>query len=239
MRPKSRQNDFGGSFGGPVWIPKIYDGHNRTFFFFNYEMYRDRVSTNNGFETVPTTAYRNGDLSYLLTGQQIGTDPLGRPIMNGAIYDPATTRTVNGQVVRDPFPNNYINPNRFDPVAAKVLAYLPTPVNDSPTKNYPDIFPANKFQWIPSIKIDHTLTSNIHLSGYYSSQSTDKDNGGDGLPDPISARRYQVIRSHTIRINADDVLTPALVLHAGGGFQRYHNPDTTPLTTFDQRPRSV
>ena len=42
MRPKSRQNDFGGSFGGPVWIPKIYDGHNKTFFFFNYEMYRDR-----------------------------------------------------------------------------------------------------------------------------------------------------------------------------------------------------
>jgi hypothetical protein len=234
VRPKSRQNDFGGSFGGPVWIPHIYDGHNKTFFFFNYEMYRDRVSTDNGFETVPTAAYRNGDLSYLLTGTVIGKDPLGRPIMNGAIYDPATTRTVNGQIVRDPFPNNQIPTSRFDPVAAKILALVPNPTNGSPTKNYPDIFPANKFQWIPSIKMDHTLTNNIHLSGYYSYMATDKDNGGDGLPDPISARRYQVIRSQTIRINADDVLTPTLVLHVGGGFQRYYNPDTTPLTSFNQ-----
>src|ERR1700760_1094504 len=138
VRPKSRQNDFGGSFGGPVWIPHIYDGHNKTFFFFNYEMYRDRVSTDNGFETVPTAAYRNGDLSYLLTGEQIGTDPLGRPVLNGAIYDAATTRTVDGQIVRDPFPNNQIPTSRFDPVAAKILGYIPDPTNSSPTKNYPD-----------------------------------------------------------------------------------------------------
>ncbi len=75
VRPKSRQNDFGGSFGGPVWIPKIYDGHNRTFFFFNYEMYRDRVATNNGFETVPTAAYRNGDLSYLPPASRLARIP--------------------------------------------------------------------------------------------------------------------------------------------------------------------
>lgn len=135
--------------------------------------------------------------------------------MNGAIYDPATTRTVNGQTVRDPFPNNFINPSRFDPVSAKILSLIPGPTNGSPTNNYPVIFPANKFQWIPSIKLDHTLTSKIHLAGYYATQATDKDNGGDGLPDPISARRYQVIRSQTVRINADDVITPSIVLHAG------------------------
>ena len=235
VRPKNRKNDFGGSFGGPVWIPKLYDGHERTFFFFNYEMYRDRANTSSGFKTVPTTAYRNGDLSYLLTGKQIGTDPLGRPIMNGAIYDPATTRTVNGQTVRDPFPNNYISPSRFDPAATKVLSLIPNATNSSPTNNYPIIFPANKYQWIPSIKLDHSITRNMHLSGYYSMQATDKDNGGDGLPDPISARRYQIIRSHTLRINMDDVVTPTIVLHAGIGFQRYYNPDSTPNTTFDQK----
>ena len=233
-RTKIRQNDFGGSFGGPVWIPKIYNGHDKTFFFFNYEMYRDRVNTNNGFRTVPTAAERGGDLSSLLTGTQIGTDPLGRPIMNGAIYDPATTRTVNGQVVRDPFPNNQIPVGRYDPVAAKILALIPNPVNNQATGNYPIIFPANKFQWIPSIKIDHALTNDIHLSGYYALTATDKDNGGDGLPDPISERRYQVIRANTVRINMDDVIRPTLVLHAGIGFQRYHNPDTTPLTNYNQ-----
>jgi Carboxypeptidase regulatory-like domain len=235
VRPKVRQNDFGGSFGGPVWIPKIYNGHDKTFFFFNYEMYRNQVFTNNGFRTVPTAAQRGGDFSSLLTGTQIGTDPLGRPIMNGAIYDPSTTRTVNGQVVRDPFPNNQVPMNRYDPVATKILALIPSPTNTAAINNYPIIFPANKFQWIPSIKIDHTLTSNIHLSGYYALTATDKDNGGDGLPDPISARRYQVIRSNTVRINVDDVINPTLVLHAGVGFQRYHNPDTTPITNFDQK----
>jgi hypothetical protein len=235
VRPKVRQNDFGGSFGGPVWIPKVYNGRDKTFFFFNYEMYRDQVDTNNGFRTVPNAAERAGDFSSLLTGTQIGTDPLGRPIMNGALYDPSTTRTVNGQVVRDPFPNNQIPVGSFDPVAAKILTYIPNPVNDQATGNYPIIFPANKFQWIPSIKIDHSLTSNIHLSGYYALTATDKDNGGDGLPDPISARRYQVIRSNTVRINMDDVIRPTVVLHAGIGFQRYHNPDTTPITNFDQQ----
>jgi hypothetical protein len=234
VRPKVRQNDFGGSFGGPVWIPKVYNGHDKTFFFFNYEMYRDQVDTNNGFRSVPTAAERGGDFSSFLTGTQIGTDPLGRPIMNGAIYDPATTRTVNGQVVRDPFPDNQIPTSRYDPVAAKILALIPNPVNSQTIGNYPIIFPANKFQWIPSIKIDHALTSNIHLSGYYALTATDKDNGGDGLPDPISARRYQVIRGTTVRINADDVITPTVVLHAGIGYQRYHNPDTTPITNYDQ-----
>jgi hypothetical protein len=234
VRPKVRQNDFGGSFGGPIWIPKVYNGHDKTFFFFNYEMYRDQVDTNNGFRTVPTAAERGGDFSSLLTGTQIGTDPLGRPIMNGAIYDPATTRTVDGQVVRDPFPNNQVPMSRYDPVATKILALVPNPVNNAAVNNYPVIFPANKFQWIPSIKIDHALTNNIHLSGYYALTATDKDNGGDGLPDPISARRYQVIRSNTVRINMDDAIKPTLVLHAGVGFQRYHNPDTTPITNFDQ-----
>jgi hypothetical protein len=234
VRPKVRQNDFGGSFGGPVWIPKIYNGHDKTFFFFNYEMYRDQVDTNNGFRTVPTVAERNGDFSSLLTGTVIGTDPLGRPIMNGAIYNPATTRTVNGQVVRDPYLNNQVPMSQFDPVAVKILALIPQPVNGQATGNYPIIFPANKFQWIPSIKMDHALTSNIHLSGYYALTATDKDNGGDGLPDPISARRYQVIRGTTVRINADDVIKPTVVVHAGIGYQRYHNPDTTPITNFDQ-----
>jgi hypothetical protein len=234
VRPKVRQNDFGGSFGGPVWIPKVYDGHDKTFFFFNYEMYRDQVDTNNGFRTVPTAAERGGDFSSLLTGTVIGTDPLGRPIMDGAIYDPSTTRTVNGQVVRDPFPDNQVPMNRYDPVATKILALIPNPINGAATNNYPIIFPADKFQWIPSIKMDHALTTNIHLSGYYALTATDKDNGGDGLPDPISARRYQVIRSNTVRINMDDVIKPTLVLHAGIGFQRYHNPDTTPITNFDQ-----
>src|SRR5579871_5543719 len=62
IRPRNRRNDFGGTVGGPVWIPKIYNGHNRTFFFFSYEMFRE--SSGLPFsDTVPTAAYRNGDFS--------------------------------------------------------------------------------------------------------------------------------------------------------------------------------
>ncbi len=73
LRPPNRQNDFGGSIGGPVWIPKVYNGHDRTFFFFNYEMYRKHQATDT-FGTVPTAAMRNGDFSSVLTGKILNTD---------------------------------------------------------------------------------------------------------------------------------------------------------------------
>jgi len=57
-RPRNRRNDYGFTVGGPVWIPKIYNGKNRTFFFFNFEQYREKVAINNQEETVPTVAYR-------------------------------------------------------------------------------------------------------------------------------------------------------------------------------------
>src|SRR5258707_2320417 len=63
VRPQVRRHDFGGSIGGPVFIPKVYQGKDRTFFFFNYEMFRDRQNKVNGYGTVPTDAFRNGDFS--------------------------------------------------------------------------------------------------------------------------------------------------------------------------------
>ena len=129
----SGELDFGGSFGGPVVIPHLYNGHNKTFFFFAYEEYHNTQTLNNGTITVPTTAYRNGDLSSLLLGPIVDSngapvlDCLGRPMINGAVYNPATTRTAtctdgSTAVVRDPFPNNFIGaPSTWDPVAQKVL----------------------------------------------------------------------------------------------------------------------
>ena len=106
LRPRSRSHDYGFSVGGPVVIPKLYNGRNRTFFFFNWEEWRQKSASSGTFATVPTAAYRQGDFSRALTGRQLGTDVLGRPIMENQIYDPLTSRVVNGQIVRDPFPNN-------------------------------------------------------------------------------------------------------------------------------------
>ncbi|HYP07871.1 MAG TPA: carboxypeptidase regulatory-like domain-containing protein, partial [Bryobacteraceae bacterium] len=124
-RPRSRKHNFGATLGGPVILPKLYDGRNRTFFFANYEMFRTNVTTAGNLQTLPTDAYRSGDFSAALTGRQLGTDPLGRPIMENTIYDPATSRVVNGVVVRDPFPGNIIPQSRLDPVALKIQNLIP------------------------------------------------------------------------------------------------------------------
>ncbi|MEI6432182.1 MAG: hypothetical protein WCP07_08385, partial [bacterium] len=88
--------DYGGTIGGPVLIPRLYNGKNKTFFFFNLERYRDREALYAGITTVPTQAYLTGDLSNNLlvtANRNIGTDFAGRAIIQNAIYDPATSVT--------------------------------------------------------------------------------------------------------------------------------------------------
>jgi hypothetical protein len=235
-KTKIRQHDFGGTFGGPVWIPKLYNGRDRTFFFFSSEVYYQKDNRFNGFGTIPTSQYRNGDFSQLLTGRVLGKDVLGRDILEGAIYDPATTRTVNGQIVRDPFPGNKIPTSRFDPVAAKIQSLFPAV---APTyanllvNNFERRFDYRRVEQIYSWKVDHNVTQNAKVSVYFGMQRTRKDNGQDGLADPISKRRDQPITSKTVRINYDHTLRPTLLNHFGIGYQRYYNPDTTPITEYD------
>ena len=125
VKPPNRRNNFGGSIGGPATIPGLYDGRNRTFFFYTLEQFR-QIETRSGLlQTMPTDRMRNGDFGEALTGRRLGTDPLGRPIMENAIYDPRTTQVVNGQIVRDPFPGNVIPRELLDPVALKIQDYIP------------------------------------------------------------------------------------------------------------------
>jgi len=234
VRPQSRKSDFGASVGGPVWVPKVYNGHDRTFFFFNYEMYRSHQG-NDIFGTVPTDAMRMGDFGSILTGRVLGTDPLSRSILENVIYDPSTGQVVNGLTVRDPYSNNKIPASALDLVALKVQALLPHATRAGNVTNFEEKFVLSKIQAIPSIKVDHNFNERSHLSVYYSQQRTDKDNSQDGFPDPLSARRFQTIRSHTTRLNYDHTLTPTILLHLGAGYQRYNNPDTAPpnIIAFD------
>jgi hypothetical protein len=160
VRPNAKKNDFGGSVGGPVVIPKVYDGHDKTFFFVNVESYLDRKVISGQFITVPTVAMRTGDFSSILTGRNLGTDPLGRPILENAIYDPNTARSVNGQTVEDVFPGNIIPKSAIDPVAAKVQALIPLPTNSNLVNNFAQFAPNPRTQIITTGKADHS-TSNI------------------------------------------------------------------------------
>jgi Carboxypeptidase regulatory-like domain/TonB dependent receptor-like, beta-barrel len=235
-KTRIRQHDFGGTFGGPVKIPKLYDGSNRTFFFFNLEVYHQREARFGGFGNLPNAAYRNGDFSNLLTGRVLAQDPLGRDILEGSLFDPTTGRVVNGRVVRDPFPNNIIPTSRFDPIAANIQSMMPPPdpqYADRLNNNFERRFQYRRIEQIPTWKVDHSFSTNSKIAFYFGMQRTRKDNGQDGLPDPISQRRDQPITSKTIRVNHDYFFTPTMINHFGIGYQRYYNPDTTPITDYD------
>lgn len=107
--PVYQDNRYGASGGGPVVIPRLYDGRNKTFWYFTWEANKFGDPNNSSTQTVPTEPMRRGDFSGLLA--------LGPSYQ---IYDPATTRPDGkGGYVRDPFPNDVILANRLDPVASQ------------------------------------------------------------------------------------------------------------------------
>jgi hypothetical protein len=227
-KPRSRKHDFGFTVGGPVYLPKLYDGRNRTFFFFNLEMYRNTIRSAATPRTVPTAAYRDGNFSTAATGRVLGTDVLGRPIVENAIYDPLSERIVNGQIVRDLLANATIPTSRLDPVAMRIQSLIPAPQNNELINNLiPDI-ENYRNQSIPALKVDHNITDTARISGYWSVQKTNQITGQDGLPEPITARRDQRIYGHTTRVNYDHSLTPTVLLRLGAGYLRFHNPDSSP-----------
>ena len=158
-KPPLEQHDFGGVFGGPVVLPKIYNGRNRTFFFASYEAYRNKTAAAPTTATIPTAAMLSGDFSEW-------RDANGNLI---PIYDPATTRVnPNGLgFIRDPFPGNVIPPARFSQISREVLK-LATMRPDLPGVRNNFVYtsgdtintnPWNKF----SIKLDHNLSSKDRL----------------------------------------------------------------------------
>jgi Carboxypeptidase regulatory-like domain len=153
-KAEHRQNQFGFSVGGPVVLPKLFNGRNKVFFFADYEGLRRRQGTIlTG--TVPTVAERNSgytDLSDLINGQSgTVTDVLGRSMPFGTILDPATTRSVPGGFVRDPFGTcpastitftlsacglNQLPADRLDANAIKLLNLYPLPTNGQLFSNF-------------------------------------------------------------------------------------------------------
>jgi hypothetical protein len=221
-RPRVRQNNYGFTFGGPVFIPSLYNGREKTFFFFNFEQYLNNQNINNQTITVPVQAYRDGDFRLAQTTRVLGTDPLGRPIVEGTVYDPATTRPApDGRLVRDPFPNNAIPTARMDPVALKIQSLIPTPTRAGLTNNAILPYRSTRTTYIPSVKIDHSFSTKGKLSYYWSRTRTNTPigAGGDGLPGPITSANSSNIKSDTHRLNYTHTLTPTLLFHAGGGYQ--------------------
>jgi hypothetical protein len=147
--PHLVRNEFGATIGGPIVIPKLYDGKNKSFFFFAYERFSERRASNQ-LVTVPTIAMRNGDFSGLINGAGL----------QQVLYDPQTTQSAANNYARTPFPNNQIPISRISPLAKTLYAATPLPLTtDNPLVNSNFNAVNNVSQTVPNItfRLDHVF----------------------------------------------------------------------------------
>ena len=245
-RPPDRHHNYAFSFGAPITIPKIYSGADRTFFYTSYEKYQQRIG---GFAapniTHPLPEFLNGDFSRLLGPALPQTDALGRPVLRGAIYDPATFRQLpDGRWVGDMFPNNQIPVSRFSPVSRNLVnvirnGYLPNQVNSDGTIPLVNnaIRPVSgtpRFdQYQFATKVDQILGSAHRLSASYSLTrrprllldqtrvwDPSQDNGG-----PLGSARNQIIKSQLARTAWDWNVAPTMLNNLTVFYNRMANPN--------------
>jgi hypothetical protein len=240
-RPPFKLFNYGYNFNGPVWIPKVYNGRNRTFFFNSLEVTRVRDFVSTSFTTLPIPDFKQGNFSKLLdpaftgnasSGKQIGTDALGRPVIFGQLYDPNTTRLVNGVVVRDPFPGNIVPQNRWSQVTNNILtkAGITDPILGTMLNNYPAIAGCCPVfdERIYAIKIDHKLAENHRLSGYYNHTYRLRNNspgGRWGEPPGLPTGVYQLQNTpgRMVRLTYDWTISTNLINQVRLGYNRFGN----------------
>ncbi|MFN3322748.1 MAG: carboxypeptidase regulatory-like domain-containing protein [Bryobacteraceae bacterium] len=212
---------------GPVFLPKIYDGRNKTFFFFGYQRLHEKKVAQVQSVT-PTLGMRAGDFNF----PGVNANP---------IFDPASTRQVNGQWVRDPFPGNRVPMNRIDPVARKVLEFdpwvqpnMPGTFNAlGPVGNYM----ADEFALVffndYNLRLDHQFNQNFKIYGSY----TENQQSGFGRPINIRQDRpefdhqqgnWNPFGQRNMSLGKTWVISPTLINDARAGYYRRVNRTDVP-----------
>ena len=228
-----RWNQFGGTVGGPVLVPRIYNGRNRTFFFTSYEGLR-WIRSLGATGTVPTLPQRGGDFSQTRNqaGQLI------------TVYDPLTTiadPARPGRSIRTAFPGNAIPASRFDPVSRKLIDYMTLPnTTGNPitgtnnfASNYPQLLTKNEF----SGRLDHSFTDNQKVYGRFSINKTDLTRPFLYGPDlkvtaPITGID-ELDNTMQAVVNFTSLLRPSMVLELSSSFARYTLGRVAPGVDFD------
>ncbi|HJZ69607.1 MAG TPA: TonB-dependent receptor [Blastocatellia bacterium] len=215
-RPDSFSNRWGGSFGGPVRIPKLYDGRNKTFVFWAYEGIRDARPRNNGTPTTASEAMLRGDFSELLkAGSQY------------QIYNPFTRRAVaGGRFQEDPFPNNIIDPRLINPVAkALIEKYWPKPTSPGlaaadGTGNFrqPNLQERAKYA-TNTIRVDQNIGSKHRVFGRASwyDRSSDYNNYFGN----IATGEFFFFVSRQLALDEVWSINPTTVLNVRYGYNRF------------------
>lgn len=202
----TRQGEFGGSLGGPVYLPRIYDGHNRTFFFANYTGFRRLNDVQGRTGTLPTASMRAGDFS---------SNP-------EVLYDPATA-AANQR--RQPFAGNRIPTNRISSFAARFQSVIPLPNGAGLANNHlgalPSVLDLNSY----FVKLDHQFTSRHRVNGSYRLRFEDRINS-NGFILPISDTIHQGIDIRNLVFSYDFIMRPNVVNRLQLGITRFYSPLT-------------
>jgi len=215
-------DQFGGQLAGPVYIPKVYDGRNKTFFLFAYEKYYENTPRPE-YYSVPEPEFFNGDFSKL-------TNSNGQKI---TIYDPSTGAMVNGAFVRQPFPGNMIPLNRINPIAKSILGYEAAPNTTTPGQPYSidDQYvdePDKDNYYNQVVKIDQQIGDRNHFS-FREIRSNRLEMGFDGnnsLTGPGQNGSLPEIRTNdTLGLEWVGIISPQLVVNARVSFARYLGED--------------
>ncbi|HEV2709741.1 MAG TPA: TonB-dependent receptor [Edaphobacter sp.] len=222
--PPFKMNQFGGTFGGPLNIPKLYHARDRTFFFVDYQGTR-RVKGSTFIGTVPTVQQKNGDFS-----QTFNT--------SGAlvkVFNPFST--AGGQ--RTQFAGNVIPQGLIDPVAQKILSYYPDPnlPGDAQThvNNFISNAPVRLSQNLGSLRIDQNVTNKYHLFGRYaySKTSLTQPNNFGNIADSIGAVGTTLFRNQSFAFDNTYAFSPSLLLTVNYGFARWYQARQTLSYGFD------
>ena len=219
-----RQNQFGASFGGPVWIPKVYHGKNKTFFYFAYQGFR-YTQNNDSLLKVPTAAQLAGDESSFPT----------------QIYNPFSTRpdpANPGKFIRDPFPGNRIPSNLIDPrMVAFIQAVLPPagPILDSSGDNAIDPTPNHQTQNEYNVRIDQNFGQKNTVFFRYSAINSLLTTSG-GLPGlvkhgSIPGRNWGASYVHTFNSSLVLQVQYARTTNQDNSATRFTNPPANLFST--------
>ncbi len=205
-----RQNNFGGTAGGPVYVPKVYDGRNKAFFFFSYENAIFRQGNPGGLVSVPTEAMRAGDFS-------VWRDGAGAVI---PVYDPTSTRVDGSRIVRDPFPGNLIPRARIVPAATTLNKYLPATELPGIFNNINVVGNPGSDQNVWSIKGDYAFSDKSRINGLFSRQFFGRPDAIGPIPGPLGENFNSQGINKFYRVNHDYVITPTLLNHFTFGMNK-------------------
>lgn len=234
--PIVRKNSYGFTVGGPAYIPKVYDGRNKTFFFTNFDQLKFRQSVFQDFLTIPIDPFRQGDFSQLLGGQA-GADACGRTVMIGQIFDPASGRDAAGcggpagTLVRDAFRNNQV-PLRSD-VGRNVANLLPPVDRPGILRNHAKES-RDRLLDVRTIlaRVDHNFTDLLKMAVTFNYNDrpriTNCDSvGGCNLPAPLSNAMEQRISTKLLHIQLTHTPKPNFYTHSTFGYDRWILPSTS------------